>query len=59
MQKGDNKILLSPASVDIGWRVHHPREEDFRKITAADINDILRRCASAEDETDNLNSRLL
>ncbi len=38
---GDNKkILLSPASVDMGGVVITPREEDFIKITAEEISDI-------------------
>lgn len=36
----EGKILLSPASVDIGGVCITPREEDFEKITSADIEDI-------------------
>ena len=38
--EGDAQILLSPASVDLGGVVITPREEDFEKITANDIEDI-------------------
>ncbi len=34
------KILLSPASVDLGGVLITPREEDFKKITPSDIIDI-------------------
>ena len=36
----NEKILLSPASVDMGGVVITPREEDFKKITASDISSI-------------------
>jgi hypothetical protein len=38
--EGEARILLSPASVDLGGVVITPREEDFNKITADDISDI-------------------
>ena len=38
--EGNDKILLSPASVDIGGVLITPREEDFNKITSADISGI-------------------
>ena len=37
---GDEKILLSPASVDFGGLMITPREEDFNKITKEDLIDI-------------------
>ncbi|MCK7533375.1 MAG: DUF4922 domain-containing protein [Marinilabiliales bacterium] len=48
-----SKILLSPASVDIGGVFITPREEDFGKITAADISGILQQVCLNEDEIDN------
>jgi ATP adenylyltransferase/5',5'''-P-1,P-4-tetraphosphate phosphorylase II len=39
----EKKILLSPASVDLGGVLIVPREEDFEKITAEDISDIFRQ----------------
>lgn len=48
--EGDNKILLSPASVDIGGVVITPREEDFIKITKQDISDIFNQvCYNGRD----------
>ncbi len=47
---GDEKILLSPASVDLGGVFITPREEDFNKITPADISAIMTEvCLSEED----------
>ncbi len=39
--EGDAQLLCSPASVDLGGAFILPREEDFRKITAQDIGQIL------------------
>lgn len=36
----DNKILLSPASVDMGGVLITPKEEDHKKLSALDIRDI-------------------
>lgn len=47
---GDEKILLSPASVDLGGVFITPREEDFNKITAADITGILTEVCLSEEE---------
>ncbi|HNX66138.1 MAG TPA: DUF4922 domain-containing protein [Bacteroidales bacterium] len=41
--EGDSKILLSPASVDLGGVVITPREEDYRKIKREDLDDIFRQ----------------
>jgi len=38
--EGDKRILLSPASVDLGGVIITPREEDFNKINKEDIVDI-------------------
>ena len=38
--KGNAKILLSPAAVDLGGILITPREEDFQKISKDDIIDI-------------------
>ena len=47
---GDEKILLSPASVDLGGVFITPREEDFHKITPADIAAILTEVCLSEEE---------
>jgi hypothetical protein len=48
--EGENQILLSPASVDLGGVVITPREEDFNKITASDIKDIFSQVCIDENE---------
>lgn len=48
--EGNEKILLSPASVDIGGVFITPREEDFNKITAADITGIFSEVCMGEQE---------
>jgi len=57
--EGDEKILLSPASVDIGGVFITPREEDFNKITAADITGILSEVCLSEEELRTLTARVL
>lgn len=48
-ETGDKQILLSPASVDLGGVFITPREEDFNKITAADVSDILSQVCMSND----------
>lgn len=38
--EGDDKLLLSPASVDVGGVCILPREEDFNKINQSDLTEI-------------------
>lgn len=57
--EGNERILLSPASVDIGGVFITPREEDFRKMTAADIHAILDEVCMGEDELTNLTKDLI
>ena len=47
---GENQILLSPASVDLGGVIITPREEDFNKITPSDIKDIFSQVCIDENE---------
>jgi len=46
----DKKIILSPASVDMGGVVITPREEDFNKITAEEISDIFGQVCFSDEE---------
>lgn len=57
--EGDGKILLSPASVDLGGVFITPREEDFDKITSADVSGILKEVCMSEQELKNLTEELL
>lgn len=47
---GNEQILLSPASVDIGGVIITPREEDFNKITESDVVDIFSQVCYSDDE---------
>jgi hypothetical protein len=57
--EGDEKILLSPASVDLGGVFITPRGEDFTKITAEDIMTILEEVCLGEGELKNLTNNIL
>jgi hypothetical protein len=57
--EGAERILLSPASVDLGGVFITPREEDFRKITAEDIQTILGEVCLDEEELANLTKEIL
>ncbi len=56
--EGEAKILISPASVDLGGVFITPREEDFAKLTAADIADILKEVCLAPAEFRQLTQRV-
>lgn len=48
-EKGNENILLSPASVDMGGTLITPLEKDFNKLSKDDIEDIFNQvCISAE-----------
>jgi hypothetical protein len=47
---GSEQILLSPASVDLCGVLITPREEDFNKITASDVEDIFNQVCFSENE---------
>jgi len=57
--EGDAKILLSPASVDIGGVFITPREEDFNRMNASDITAIFKEVCLSEEEMSTLTDRLL
>ncbi|MCI0523325.1 MAG: DUF4922 domain-containing protein [Bacteroidales bacterium] len=57
--EGNEKIVLSPASVDMGGVLITPREEDYLKITSGDINDILDEVCLSEDEIESLTSDII
>ncbi|MFH0843040.1 MAG: DUF4922 domain-containing protein [Bacteroidota bacterium] len=48
--EGKYQILVSPAAVDLGGVIITPREEDFSKITKADVEDIFGQVCFSEDE---------
>lgn len=51
---GERQIVLSPASVDLGGVIITPREEDFNKISEADIKDIFSQVCMSDREILNL-----
>lgn len=57
--EGVERILLSPASVDLGGVFITPRGEDFSKITADDIRTILAEVCLGEEELKNLTNNIL
>jgi hypothetical protein len=57
--EGEDRLLLSPASVDIGGVLITPREEDFVKITAADIESIFTEVCLDENEISSLTEDIL
>lgn len=57
--EGEERILLSPASVDLGGVFITPRGEDFGKITAGDISAILNEVCLGEDELKTLINDIL
>ncbi len=49
--EGRGQLMVSPAAVDLGGVLITPREEDFEKITRADIEDIFAQVCFNENET--------
>jgi hypothetical protein len=58
-KEGPEQILISPAAVDLGGMIIAPREEDFKKITKADIENIFGQVCYSEDEISCLINTLL
>ena len=56
--EGDDNILLSPASVDMGGIFITPLEKDFIKIGKADIEKILGEVCLNDSEVDEIVNRL-
>lgn len=52
--KGDEQILISPASVDMGGLFVLAREEDFDKISAKDIENILQQVCLPNNASDKI-----
>jgi ATP adenylyltransferase/5',5'''-P-1,P-4-tetraphosphate phosphorylase II len=47
--EGEENLLISPGSVDLGGVIITPREKDFEKITAATINTIFKEVCVTDD----------
>jgi len=48
--EGEDKILVSPAAVDLGGVIITPRGEDFNKITKAGVENIFSQVCFSEEE---------
>ncbi|MBN1301883.1 MAG: DUF4922 domain-containing protein [Melioribacteraceae bacterium] len=48
-KEGRQKLLISPASVDLGGVCITPREEDFKKITRDLLSDVLRQVSVSRE----------
>ena len=52
--EGEEQILLSPASVDMGGVLITPREEDFSKISVDDVRSIFEQVSMSQHEVEQL-----
>jgi len=52
--EGDDNLLISPASVDLGGVFITPQEKDFRKITEKDIKDILNEICISDNQMQSI-----
>lgn len=52
--EGDANILISPATVEMAGLFITPLEKDFEKVTAADLETILKEVSISEEEKDEL-----
>ena len=57
-EEGKNKILLSPASVDLGGVCILPREEDFSKITKDILLDVFNQVTYSDEKIKYIAGRL-
>jgi hypothetical protein len=54
----DSRILLSPASVDLGGLIITPREEDFMKLEKDDLADIFSQVCLDPADLENILNKL-
>jgi hypothetical protein len=52
------KIMVSPAAVELGGVVVLPREEDFHKVTAADLESVFSQVSLSPEEFRNWTAQL-
>jgi hypothetical protein len=57
--QGTDQLLISPAAVDLGGVIITPREEDYKRISRNDIEDIFRQVCFGESELDGLLNDIL
>ncbi|MDH6308723.1 ATP adenylyltransferase/5',5'''-P-1,P-4-tetraphosphate phosphorylase II [Dysgonomonas sp. PFB1-18] len=56
--EGDDNLLISPASVDLGGVFITPLEKDFKKIAEKDIKDILKEICIGDDKMQTIIDKL-
>ncbi|MFZ2340722.1 MAG: DUF4922 domain-containing protein [Bacteroidales bacterium] len=56
---GDDKLLISPAAVDLGGVLITPREEDYEKITGEDVIDIFSQVCFNDTEIEEIVSEII
>lgn len=57
-EEGENKILISPAAVDLGGVLIFPREEDFNRVTKELIIDVFKQVTFSNDEFKYISDKL-
>lgn len=57
-EEGQNKILISPAAVDLGGVLIFPREEDFERITKELVIDIFNQVTFSDEEFNYLSDKI-
>jgi hypothetical protein len=57
-EEGRNKILISPAAVDLGGVLIFPRAEDFNKITAELVVDIFKQVTFSDEMIKGITAKL-
>lgn len=56
--EGEDNLLISPASVDLGGVFITPLEKDFKKITKEDIKDILKEISISDEKVQSVIDKL-
>lgn len=56
--KGENQLLISPATVDLCGLIIAPRQEDFEKITCSNIMDIFRQITVTKEHFEFLRRKV-
>lgn len=57
-KEDDSKLLVSPASIDLGGVLIMPREKDFKKINKEIITHILREVSMGKEAFEYLKTKL-
>ena len=57
-EEGENKILISPAAVDLGGVLIFPREEDFERITRELVIDVFNQVTFSDVEFNYLSDKI-